>query len=533
MKSRGGELNCDFLIIGGGSAGSALAYRLSENCRNRVLVLEAGGSDRRFYVQLPLGYGKTFYDPKVNWTYMAEADPGLGGRRDYWPRGKVLGGSSSINAMVYVRGHPLDYEDWKAAGNPSWGWSDVREAFRALENNSALSIHDPKAECHPLCADFIKSAEALGLPYKEDIGGPDQEGVGYYRITAKDGRRMSAARAFLRPAMKRANVKVETQAHVLRILFEGRRAIGVEFLKDGMMQKAFARREVIVSAGAINSVQILQLSGIGPGELLRSFGVEVVSENAHVGANLEDHIGINFTWRMRVPTLNEELRSSWGKLKAGARYLLTRSGPLSLGINQAGGFLRTSAKHRQPNIQLYMQAFSTLVPREGERPILTPDPFPGMSLGLSNCRPASRGKITIRSNDPLAPPRIMPNAFGRGEDMVEMLEAVKFLRTIAAQEPLARSIEAELRPGPQCRSDDELMEDIRMRSGTVYHPSSTCRMGPSADVAVVDARLRVHGFHNLRICDASVFPNIISGNINAACMMVGWKAGEMILADEC
>jgi choline dehydrogenase len=531
MKSGGDELNCDFLIIGGGSAGSTLAYRLSENGRHRLLVLEAGGSDRRFYVQLPLGYGKTFYDPRVNWTYMAEADPGLGGRRDYWPRGKVLGGSSSINAMVYVRGHPLDYEDWKTAGNPGWGWSEVHAAYRALESNSPLRIYDPRLECHKLCADFIESAEALGLPYKNDIGVLDREGVGYYRITTKDGRRMSAARAFLQPAMQRPNVEIETHAHVLRILFDGKRAIGVEFLKGDRVQKAFARREVILSAGAINSVQILQLSGIGPAELLRSLGVVVVGDNAHVGANLQDHVGINYTFRMRVPTLNEELRSSWGKLKAGTRYLLARRGPLSLSINQAGGFFSTSARHQRPNMQLYMQAFSTLIPRQGERPLLTPDPFPGMSLGLSNCRPAARGRIAIRSDNPAAPPRIMPNALAGGDDMVEMLAAVKFLRRLAAQEPLARSIEAELRPGPQCRSDDELVEDIRMRAGTVYHPSSTCRMGPRADVAVVDARLRVHGFDNLRICDASVFPNIIGGNINAACMMVGWKAGDIVLAD--
>jgi choline dehydrogenase len=234
---------------------------------------------------------------------------------------------------------------------------------------------------------------------------------------------------------------------------------------------------------------------------------------------------------MRVPTLNEELRSLRGKLRAGVQYLMTRSGPLSLSINQAGGFFRTSIERRRPNMQLYIQAFSTIIPKEGERPLLTPDPFPGMSLGISNCRPASRGHISIRSDDPFAPPRIVPNAFACATDMDEMLEAVKFLRRIAVQEPLARSIEAELRPGPTCMSDDQLVEDIRLRSGTVYHPCSTCRMGPSPDVAVVDARLRVHGFQHLRICDASVFPNIISGNINAACMMVGWRGAELILED--
>jgi len=433
--------------------------------------------------------------------------------------------------MVYVRGHPLDYEDWKSARNPGWGWSDVDEAFRSMESHSELRIHDPSRECHSLCGDFIKSVEALGLAYNADFSGADQDGVGYYRITTKNGWRMSAARAFLKPAMRRSNVRVETHAHVVRILFQGQCALGVEFLKGGKMHRAMAEKEVIVSAGAINSVQLLHLSGIGPGELLRRFGIEVQSANANVGNHLQDHIGINYTWRMRVPTLNEELRSVWGKMRTGARYLMARSGPLSLSINQAGGFFRTSGHRRQPNMQLYMQPLSTLVPKEGERPLLTPDPFSGMSLGLSNCRPVSRGCIAIQSSDPLVPPRIVPNAFACAADMEEMLEAVKFLRRIVAQEPLGRLVEVELRPGAKCASDDQLMEDIRLRSGTVYHPSCTCRMGPDAEVAVVDPRLRVHGFQQLRICDASIFPNIISGNISAACMMVGWKGAELILED--
>ncbi len=363
-----------------------LADRLSASGRHKVLVLEAGGSDRRFYIQMPLGYGKTFYDASLNWMYQAEADPGLSGRHDYWPRGKVLGGSSAINAMVYVRGHPRDYEDWKAAGNPGWGWDEVLEAYKSMENNAAgadefrgsggpLHISDSRRDLHPLCDVFIKSAEAAGLRYNPDFNGPEQEGVGYYQLTTRYGRRMSAASVFLRPAMRRPNVRVETHAHVTRILFNGTRATGVEYIRRGETLTAHAGREVIVSAGAINSVQLLQLSGIGPAKLLQEHGITVRCDNANVGANLQDHLGINYTWKMRVPTLNDELRTWQGKLRVGLKYLLTRRGPLSLSVNQAGGFFRSNPKHERPNMQLYMQPFSTLIPKDGERPVLTPDPF--------------------------------------------------------------------------------------------------------------------------------------------------------------
>lgn len=532
----------DFIIVGAGSAGCVLADRLSANGRYKVLVLEAGGSDRRFYIQMPLGYGKIFYDPTLNWMYQAEADPGLAGRKDYWPRGKVLGGSSAINAMVYVRGHPQDYEEWKAAGNPGWGWGEVLEAFRSMEDNAAgadefrggggpLHISDSRRNLHSLCDAFIRSAEATGLRFNPDFNGPHQDGVGYYQLTTRNGRRLSAARAFLQPAMKRANVHIETNAHVTRLLFDGMRTIGIEYSKGDRTYTVHAGREVIVSGGAINSVQLLQLSGVGPAKLLQNCGVAVRCDNANIGAHLQDHIGINYTWRMKVPTLNDELRPWWGKLRVGFKYLLTRRGPLGLSVNQAGGFFSSNPKEERPNMQLYMQPFSTLIPKDGERPVLTPDPFPGLSLGLSNCRPSSRGQITIQSPDPFDHPRITPNALSTLHDVAGMLEAAKFLRKIAAQQPLAGLMEEELRPGPACQTDDELIADIRLRGGTVYHPSCTCRMGPQASTSVVDARLRVHGLRGLRVCDASVFPNLVAGNINAAAMMVGWKGAEFILQD--
>jgi choline dehydrogenase len=535
--------NPDFIIVGAGSAGSVLADKLTADGRYRVLVIEAGGTDRRFYVQMPLGYGKLFYDPAVNWMYKTQPDPGLAGQRDYWPRGKLLGGSSSINAMVYIRGHRSDYEDWAAAGNPGWGWDEVLAAYRAMEDTEAgadawrgtggpLFISANLRDQHPLIESCIAAGKMAGLPHVADFNGPEQEGVGTYQLTVKNGRRNSAARAFLRPAMRRGNLAVLTHAQVTRVVMEGGRAVGVEVMQRGTRRVIRARAEVILAGGAINSPQLLQLSGIGPGALLASLGLPVLRDNPNVGDHLNDHQGLNYTWRMNVPTLNQVLRPWWGKLAVGARYLLTGRGPLSLSINQGGGFFRTRPGLDRPNMQLYMQAFSTLIPRDGERPLLTPDPFAGMSLGLSNCRPTSRGHIRLASPDPLAHPVITANAYSTAQDVEEMLAAVKFLRKIAAQPPLARLIAEELRPGPDCRTDEEMIADFRARSGTVYHPSCTCRMGPDPATSVVDARLRVHGVDGLRVCDASVFPTLIGGNTNAPAMMVGWKGAGIILADQ-
>ena len=533
--------NFDYIIVGAGSAGCVLADRLSADGRRRVLLLEAGGDDRRFFIQMPLGYGKTFYDKRVNWMYQAEPDQGLNGQRDFYPRGKVLGGSSSINAMVYIRGHRQDYEDWRAAGNIGWGWDDVLPAYKKIEDYAAgdpayrgrggpLHIQDLGDQAHPLCAPYLKATEAAGLKYTPDFNGAEQEGVGLYQFTIKDGQRLSAARAFLRPAMSRSNLRVETDCHVTRVLFEGKRAVGVAYVQNGQTREAKAG-EVILAGGAINSPQLLQLSGIGPGALLQSLGLPVLRDNPNVGARMQDHHGINYTWRMKVPTLNDELRPWWGKLKAGLQYLLLRKGPLSLSINQGGGFFRTSADLDRPNMQLYMQAFSTLIPKPGERPILNPDPFSGLSLGLSNCRPTSTGEVMITSPDPFTHPKISFNAFSTNQDVVEMLAAVKFLRTIAAHEPLKSLMAEELRPGPEVTSDEAMIHDFKQRSGTVYHHSCTCRMGPDAASSVVDARLKVHGVEGLRVCDASVFPNLIAGNTNAPAMMVGWRGAEIILQD--
>ncbi|MEQ1950005.1 GMC family oxidoreductase [Mesorhizobium yinganensis] len=532
----------DFVIVGSGSAGCVLAERLSASGRFSVLVLEAGGTDRRFFVQMPLGYGKTFYDPAVNWNYKTEPDPGLAGNADHWPRGKVLGGSSSINAMVWIRGDQADYDSWRDQGNPGWGFDDLLPAFKAIEDNEAgasrlrgkggpVHVTDCAKLVHPLTQRYLKAAEQAGLPRNPDFNGDIQEGAGIYQITTQDGRRMSAARAFLRPAMKRRNVRVETNALATRIIFEGKRAVGIEYERNGAKHTVRAGREVILSAGSINSPQLLQLSGVGPADHLKSLGIAIVHANENVGRNLEDHVGINYTYRGREATLNQILRPWWGKLLVGMQYLLLRTGPLSLSMNAAGGFFRTDPTLPRPNMQLYFQAFSTVKPKVGERPILTPDDWPGFSIGLSNCRPTSRGEIMIRSKNPRDYPKIVANAYSTEEDVAEMLAAVKFVRKIAAQPAMAEVIVEEVLPGPSITSDEDMILDFRKRSGTVYHPVSTCRMGPDPAKAVVDPRLKVHGLEGLRVIDASIFPDNISGNTNAPSIMTGWKGAELVLED--
>jgi choline dehydrogenase len=536
----------DYIIVGAGSAGCVLANRLTESGQHRVTLLEAGGSDTalnliNFFVHLPLGYGKMFYNPAVNWMYATEPDPGLNGQRDHWPRGKILGGSSSINAMVWIRGHRADYEEW-GAENPGWGWDDCNAAYRALEDNEAgasetrgkggpLFISENRKGLHWLVDEYIKACGQAGLLYNPDFNGAEQEGAGTYQMTIKSARRNSTARAFLRPAMKRPNLTVVTRAQVTRVLMEGRRAVGVEYLQNGQKHEMRCNAEVILSGGAINSPQLLELSGIGDGAHLQGMGIPVTVDNPNVGAHLSDHQGINYTFRMKVPTYNDILRPWWGKLFVGMQYFLTRGGPLAKSINHGGGFFKTRADLPRPNMQLYLQAFSTLLPKAGERPLLTPDPFPGLSIGLSNCRPTSRGSIHIASPDPLAHPKITANVFSTDHDVQEMLEAVKYIRHIAAQPALAGLIDAELRPGPSIITDDAMIDDFRQRSGTVYHHSCTARMGRDAANSVVDARCRVHGVTGLRVIDASAFPNLIAGNTNAPSILMGWKGAEKVLED--
>lgn len=532
----------DFIVVGAGSAGCVLANRLSACGKYSVCLLEAGGSDWRFFVQVPIGYGKTYYQRAVNWMFHTEDEPGLGNRPSYWPRGKVLGGSSSINAMVYIRGHRQDYDDWAALGNPGWSYDDVLPYFIKSEGNpqgdlnfhgrhGPLRIDDQRAQMHPLIDTFKQAGAALGLKVSDDFNGAQQSGIGAYQCTVHRGRRMSASRAFLRPAMKRPNLTVITRAHTTRVLFEGKRALGVEYKRAGKLQQVFAQREVILSAGAVNSPQLLMLSGVGASEALQSQGIKVMHESPAVGQHLQDHLGIDLILKTRVKTLNDTLHPWWGKLLAGVRYLTTLSGPLSLSLNQGGGFMRTQPELKQPNLQLYCSPLSYTRAPAKTRPLMNPDPFSAFMLGLSNCRPKSTGSITLRSADPFDNPIIHANYFSAPEDMQELKAGTRFLRQMVQTEALQDVVVEELVPGESVQSDEQLEDFIRQSAWTVFHPCCSCRMGPDPATHVVDARLRVHGLRNIRVADASIFPHIISGNTNAPCMMVGEKASDMILQD--
>jgi choline dehydrogenase len=532
----------DFVIVGGGTAGCLLADRLTRSGKFSVLLLEAGGSDRRFMIRMPIGYGASFYNPRVNWMYSTGPLAALGGRTSYWPRGKVLGGSSSINAMVFARGQRRDFDDWRAAGNPGWGWEDVLPYFRSFEtfegpvstergHGGPLNVVDPSSQVHPVCEVFLTAAEQAGFPRTPDYNGPDKEGVAVYQITTKAGARASSATAFLAPAIRRKNLKVVTSAFATRILFEGRRAIGIEYVQSGHRTTAYANREVILSAGAVNSPALLQHSGVGPGAPLQKLGIDVVHDLPAVGRNLQDHLGIDYLYRSTKPTLNGELRGWAGRARLGLRYLLFRDGPLSLSVNQAGGFVRTDPGLTHVDMQLYFSPVSYSKPTPGTRRLTLPDPFPGFFIGISQCRPKSRGSISIASPDPFAPPLIEPNYLSDPDDLRELLAGAKLIRRIAAQPAMQALIAQELQPGPSAAGDDALENDIRARAGSVFHASCTCRMGPDAREAVVDSRLRVHGLAGVRVVDASIFPNVTSGNTNAPTLMVAEKGAAMILED--
>ena len=470
----------DYLIVGAGTAGCVVAERLSASGRNQVMLLEAGGTDRRFWVRVPIGYGRTFNDPAVNWMYEAEPDPALGGVRSFWPRGKVLGGSGSINAMVYARGQPGDFDDWRALGNTGWGWDDVRPHFEAIEHRSggSLSITDVSAAAHPLCQAYIAAAATLGFSYTPDFNGTQPEGVGIYQITTRSGFRSSTATAFLRPALRRSNLRLALHTQAMRVDFEGRRAVGVTFTRAGQTVTVRARKAVVLAAGSVNSPQLLQLSGIGPGALLQRLGIAVVHDLPGVGRNLQDHLAVNFVYRARRPTLNNELHPLWGKLRAGVRYVLTRRGPLSMSVNQGGGFVRSSPQLRVPDLQLYCNPASYTATRERTRRLTNPDSFPGFITSFNACRPTSRGHLEIRSADPRVAPAIYPNYLATEEDLQHVRNGTRLLRRLAAAAPLAAEIERELLPGPEKTTDEELLQDFRKRAGTVFHPVSTCMMGP-------------------------------------------------------
>jgi len=525
----------DYVVIGGGSAGCVLANRLSADGTTTVALLEAGGRDWNPWIHVPVGYFKTIHNPNTDWCYATEPEPGLNGRSLKWPRGKVLGGSSSINGLLYVRGQREDYDRWAELGCVGWSYQDVLPYFKRSEDqeNGADDYHgiggplsvNNMTFSRPICDDFLNAVAENGTPINHDINGATQEGVGYYQLTAKNGRRCSAAVAYLNNARHRANLTIMTHAMVHRIGFTDKRADRVHITRKGQKMEIQANKEIVLSAGAIGSPQILQLSGVGPRELLKEHAIDVLHDARDVGANLQDHLQIRTVYKTHKPvTLNDQLSNPIQKLSAGLEYILKRKGPLSMAASQVYAFCRTRLSNDRPDIQYHFQPLSSDSPGEGL------NKFSAFTASVCQLRPESRGSIRVQSNNAMHHPIIQANYLSTELDCQTAIESLRFTRKIMATKAMRDHVKSEHLPSPEAQTDDELLDQARAIANTIYHPTSTCRMGVDAH-AVVDSRLRVNGVEGLRVADASIMPEIVSGNTNAPTIMIGEKAADMILED--
>jgi choline dehydrogenase len=526
----------DFVVVGAGSAGCALAYRLAEDGKHSVRLLEAGGRDRNPWIHIPVGYYRTIFNEKLGWGYATEPEAELNGRSVPWPRGKVLGGSSSINGLVYIRGQREDFDHWRQLGNSGWSYGDVLPYFKRAEDQARggdsyhgtggpLGVSDLGAT-HPLLEAYIEAAEELGIPRNDDFNGRTQEGAGYFQLTNRNGLRCSAAKAYLKPARRRfPNLEVVTDALTERVLIANGRAVAVRYRQGGEVREIRARREIVLSAGAINSPQILQLSGIGPGEHLAALGIEIVHELPGVGRNLQDHFQVRSLYRCTRPvTLNDRVKSPLQRALMGLEWALFRRGPLTIGAGQGCIFARTREELATPDIQFHLILFSA------DRPGTALHDFSGFTASICQLRPESRGEIMLRTADPADKPRITANYISTESDRRCIIDGLWLARRLAETGAMRPWIAEEIEPGPAARDDAAMLAHARARGNTIFHPTSTCTMGPATDPrAVVDPSLRVHGIDGLRVADASIMPTVVSGNTNAACIMIGEKCADMIL----
>jgi len=525
----------DYIIVGAGSAGCVLANRLTAAGQHRVLLLEAGGRDTNLWIHVPIGYAKLFRDSRVNWMFETEPEPELNGRRIYQPRGKVLGGSSSINGLVYIRGQKEDFDLWRQLGNTGWSFDDVLPYFRRAEDQQRgaddyhgaggpLAVSD-QSETHPLCDAFIAAGVESGIVRNDDFNGESQEGMGYFQTTSRNGRRCSTAVGYLNPAKSRANLRIVTHAHATRILFDGQTAKGVEFRQDGQIRNAQAAGEVILCGGSINSPQLLELSGVGGGDLLQGLGIPVVHDAPRVGENFQDHLQARMFMRSKLPiTLNDRYHSVFGRLGMGLNYILRRKGPMTVSAGYAGSFFKTRPELASPDAGILFILFST--DKMGE----SLHRFSGFTTSICQLRPESRGSIHINTADPFAAPEIRANYLSTETDRRTLVDALKKTREIMRADAMKPYLAEEIEPGPSIESEEDILAFCRRISSTIYHPSSTCTMG-SDDTAVVTPALKVIGVEGLRVVDGSVMPRLVSGNCNAAIVMIAEKAADMILAD--